>query len=136
MRLFSRHFLLFLLSATFANAQLSTKHYIPPLPFQGESNPNANYFRTVHMYISTPAERANFIIKPFGSGSEQWISGVVLNNSSYKVQLNNNVIGSLPVNPNTFNYGVTGKGYEVTSDREIYVSIRVKHNFHVHSFQN
>ena len=130
MRLFSRHFLLFLLSATFANAQLSTKHYIPPLPFQGESNPNANYFRTVHMYISTPAERANFIIKPFGSGSEQWISGVVLNNSSYKVQLNNNVIGSLPVNPNTFNYGVTGKGYEVTSDREIYVSIRVKHNFH------
>ena len=130
MRLFSRHFLLFLLSATFANAQLSTKHYIPPLPFQGESNPNANYFRTVHMYISTPAERANFIIKPFGSGSEQWISGVVLNNTSYKVQLNNNVIGSLPVNPNTFNYGVTGKGYEVTSDREIYVSIRVKHNFH------
>ena len=130
MRLFSRLFLLFLLSATFANAQLSTKHYIPPLPFQGESNPNANYFRTVHMYISTPAERANFIIKPFGSGSEQWISGVVLNNTSYKVQLNNNVIGSLPVNPNTFNYGVTGKGYEVTSDREIYVSIRVKHNFH------
>ena len=130
MRLFSRHFLLFLLCATFANAQLSTKHYIPPLPFQGESNPNANYFRTVHMYISTPAERANFIIKPFGSGSEQWISGVVLNNSSYKVQLNNNVIGSLPVNPNTFNYGVTGKGYEVTSDREVYVSIRVKHNFH------
>ena len=130
MRLFSRHFLLFLLSATFANAQLSTKHYIPPLPFQGEANPNANYFRTVHMYISTPAERANFIIKPFGSGSEQWISGVVLNNTSYKVQLNNNVIGSLPVNPNTFNYGVTGKGYEVTSDREIYVSIRVKHNFH------
>ncbi len=130
MRLFSRHFLLFLLSATFANAQLSTKHYIPPLPFQGESNPNANYFRTVHMYISTPAERANFIIKPFGSGSEQWISGVVLNNASYKVQLNNNIIGSLPVNPNTFNYGVTGKGYEVTSDREVYVSIRVKHNFH------
>ena len=130
MRLFSRHFLLFLLCATFANAQLSTKHYIPPLPFQGESNPNANYFRTVHMYISTPAERANFIIKPFGSGSEQWISGVVLNNASYKVQLNNNIIGSLPVNPNTFNYGVTGKGYEVTSDREVYVSIRVKHNFH------
>jgi len=130
MRLFSRLFLLFLLSAPFVNAQLSTKHYIPPLPFQGESNPNANYFRTVHMYISTPAERANFIIKPFGSGSEQWISGVVLKNSSYKVQLNNNVIGSLPVNPNTFNYGVTGKGYEVTSDREVYVSIRVKHNFH------
>ncbi len=130
MRLFSRLFLLFLLSAIFANAQLSTKHYIPPLPFQGEANPNANYFRTVHMYISTPAERANFIIKPFGSGSEQWISGVVLNNASYKVQLNNNIIGSLPVNPNTFNYGVTGKGYEVTSDREVYVSIRVKHNFH------
>ena len=130
MRLFSRLSLLFLLCATFANAQLSTKHYIPPLPFQGESNPNANYFRTVHMYISTPAERANFIIKPFGSGSEEWVSGVVLNNASYKVQLNNNVIGSLPVNPNTFNYGVTGKGYEVTSDREVYVSIRVKHNFH------
>ena len=130
MRLFSRLFLLFLLSVIFANAQLSTKHYIPPLPFQGEANPNANYFRTVHMYISTPAERANFIIKPFGSGSEQWISGVVLNNASYKVQLNNNIIGSLPVNPNTFNYGVTGKGYEVTSDREVYVSIRVKHNFH------
>ena len=130
MRLFSRLFLLFLLSATFINAQLSTKHYIPPLPFQGEANPNANYFRTVHMYISTPAERANFIIKPFGSSSEQWISGVVLNNASYKVQLNNNIIGSLPVNPNTFDYGVTGKGYEVTSDREVYVSIRVKHNFH------
>tara|TARA_Y100001958_G_scaffold159460_1_gene161070 strand:+ start:2552 stop:9124 length:6573 start_codon:yes stop_codon:yes gene_type:complete len=108
-------------------AQLSTRHYIPPIPaqyYQGYEIYNSSF-----LYISTPYDEARFTIKPVGQSATNWITGVVKNSDSYKIQLSNDEIGADPsVVQNDFIF--TDKGFEIVADREIYVSLRIKANNH------
>ena len=108
-------------------AQLSTRHYIPPIPaqyYQGNEFYNSSF-----LYISTPYDEARFTIKPVGQSATNWLTGVVKNNDSYKIQLSNDEIGADPsVVQNDFIF--TDKGFEIVADREIYVSLRIKANNH------
>lgn len=70
--------LFLLLSVTSLFAQLSTKHYIPPLSAAefGNANPNDQYF-----YISAPSKKPiRYLIKEIGKPSSSAISGIVSNN--------------------------------------------------------
>ncbi|MGB1972347.1 MAG: hypothetical protein ACPHSE_07615, partial [Flavobacteriaceae bacterium] len=111
-------------------AQLSTKHYIPPIPaqfYQGDV-----FYNTAFLYISTPYPEARFTIKPIGQSSNNWITGVVTNTSSYKIQLSNDDIGA---DQSGFenDFAFRDKGLEIVADREIYVSLRIKADYHAGS---
>ena len=111
-------------------AQLSTKHYIPPIPaqfYQGDV-----FYNTAFLYISTPYPEARFTIKPIGQSSNNWIVGTVTSSDSFKVQLASGQVGAgSSGSQNSFVFN--NKGYEVVSDREIYVSLRVKADYHAGS---
>ncbi|MFL2594001.1 MAG: hypothetical protein ACJ0PV_00220 [Flavobacteriaceae bacterium] len=106
---------------------MSTRHYIPPIPaqyYQGNEFYNSSF-----LYISTPYDEARFTIKPVGQSATNWVTGVVKNSDSYKIQLSNDEIGADPsVVQNDFIF--TDKGFEIVADREIYVSLRIKANNH------
>ncbi|MDA0327279.1 MAG: hypothetical protein O3C47_08885, partial [Bacteroidetes bacterium] len=112
--------------------QLSKVHYIPPLPYDifRTTNPNDYYFGSVHIYVSTPEPTATFTIRPLGGAVSDWSSEIVVTKeNSYKSVLNPNIIGVSPENfpiKNVF----SNKGYQIVSDKEIYVSIRAKHQYH------
>jgi hypothetical protein len=108
-------------------AQLSTKHYVPPIPaqfYQGDV-----FYNTAFLYISTPYPEARFTIKPIGQSSNNWITGVVTNTDSYKIQSSNDDIGADPSGLEN-NFTFRDKGFEVVADRGIYVSLRIKANNH------
>ena len=109
--------------------QLSKVHYIPPLPYSQTTNIEQDYFKSVFVFISTPEPVANFSIRPLGSPESAWISASVSKNNSYQLELNRDVIGA---NPQDFSaqYKFQKKGYKIVSDKEIYVSVRARHNNH------
>ena len=87
------------------------------------------FYNSSFLYISTPYDEARFTIKPVGQSATNWITGVVKNSDSYKIQLSNDEIGADPsVVQNDFIF--TDKGFEIVADREIYVSLRIKANNH------
>jgi len=108
-------------------AQLSTRHYVPPIPgqyYQGDVFYNSSY-----LYISTPYPEARFTIKPIGQLANNWITGVVTNTDSFKVEVSNDEVGADPSGfENDFTF--TDKGFEVVADRGVYVSLRIKANNH------
>ena len=122
-------FVLSLWAATYVYGQLSKVHYISPLPYGGYGD-ISDYFNSVHLYVSTPEDQATFTIRPLGSPISDWSPPVVVTkNTSYKVKLENNIIGAIPQDfpaKNVF----SNKGYEIVSDKEIYVSVRAKHDYH------
>ena len=108
--------------------QLSKVHYIPPLPSANISNGRYT-FDSAYIYISTPESLANFTIKPLGSPPSEWFTGSVTKTNSYKRLLDREVMGAYTENftsTNVFN----DKGYQIISDKEIYVSVRVKAENH------
>ena len=110
-----------------ALAQLSTRHYIPPIPAQYFQN--NEFYNSSFFYISTPYPEARFTIKPIGQSANNWITGVVKKNDSYKIQLSNDEIGADPsIVQNDFIF--TDKGFEIVADRGVYVSLRIKANNH------
>ena len=108
--------------------QLSKVHYIPPLPYF-DTAANDDYFKSVYIYVSTPEPVANFSIRPLGSPASSWISASVTNNSSYSSALDRNIIGAI-ANDVTAQHIFENKGYKIVSDKEIYVSVRVRHDYH------
>lgn len=75
--------LLFLGSVHITFAQLSTKHFIPPLTSAefGNANPENQYF-----YISTPStQEVSFVIKPLGQPDSSNITGIVSNTNSQEI---------------------------------------------------
>ena len=118
----------FLISSTMMFSQLSKVHYIPPMPSAGVSNAEDS-FESVYIYLSTPESEANFTIKPLGSPASEWITGSVTNANSYKLLLDRNVIGAYTEDPASTNV-FQDKGYHVTSDKEMYVSVRARHRNH------
>ncbi|WP_198342491.1 T9SS type B sorting domain-containing protein [Polaribacter sp. SA4-12] len=102
-------------------AQLSKKHFIPPLTYAetGNANPENQYF-----YISTPSNKSvSYTIKQIGvTGSD--ITGFVSSTSPEEI-----FIGSgdsqLFVDSRTTSVVHNDKGYIIEADDVIYVSIRV-----------
>ena len=119
----------FLCLPTSLFGQLSKVHYIPPLPYFQTTNAAEDYFYSVYIYVSTPEPVANFSIRPLGSPSSAWVSASVTNNSSYSSALDRNIIGAV-ASDLTAQHIFQNKGYKIVSDKEIYVSVRVRHNFH------
>ena len=108
-------------------AQLSTRHYIPPIP--GEFFQGGAFYNSSFLYISTPHPEARFTIKPIGQSANNWIAGMVTNTNSYKIQVSNDEVGADPSGfENDFTF--TNKGFEIVADREVYVSLRIKANNH------
>ena len=111
----------------YGTAQLSTRHYIPPIP--GQYSQNQVFYNESYLYISTPYPEARFTIKPIGQSANNWITGLVTSTNSFRVKVSNDEVGADPSNFEN-NYTFTDKGFEVTADREIYVSLRIKANNH------
>ena len=108
-------------------AQLSTRHYIPPIP--GEFYRGEVFYNSSFLYISTPYAETRFTIKPIGQSANNWISGVVTNTDSYRIRVSNDELGADPSGfENDFTF--IDKGFEIVADREIYVSLRIKANYH------
>ena len=108
-------------------AQLSTKHYIPPIPAQFYQDDL--FYNTAFLYISTPFPEARFTIKPIGQPANNWFNGTVTNAESFKIQTSNDEVGA---DASSFqnNHVFNDKGFEIVADREIYVSLRVRANNH------
>ena len=111
-------FFLGLFLTTFA--QLSKKHFIPPLTYAetGNANPENQYF-----YISTPSsQNVSFTIKQIGSNDD--ITGSVSSTAPQEIFIGNGD-SQLFVDSRTTSVVHNNKGYIIEANDVIYVSIRV-----------
>ena len=111
-------FFLGLFLTTFA--QLSKKHFIPPLTYaeEGNANPENQYF-----YISTPStQNVSFTIKQIGSNDD--ITGSVSSTAPQEIFIGNGN-SQLFVDSRTTSIVHNNKGYIIEANDVIYVSIRV-----------
>ncbi|WP_405567473.1 IgGFc-binding protein [Polaribacter sp. Asnod6-C07] len=103
-----------------ANAQLSKKHFIPPLTYaeEGNANPENQYF-----YISTPSNKdVSYTIKQVGSDTD--ITGIVSSSNPQEIFIATGD-SQLFVDANQTGTVHKDKGYIVEATDVIYVSIRV-----------
>lgn len=101
-------------------AQLSKKHYIPPLTYAelGNANPNEQF-----MYLSTPSEEdVTYIIKQVGSSND--ITGIVSRNNPQQITIGNGD-SQLFVDSRQTSVVHDNKGFIVEASDVIYVSLRV-----------
>lgn len=112
-------FLFSLVCVTNLNAQLSKKHYLPPIT---SDDPIENQY----IYISTPKNKnVAFRIIPIGQPASEIISGIVSNSSPFTTT-------SFAVGAQLFQTSnqtatiITNKGYIVEADDVIYVSVRMR----------
>lgn len=104
-------------------AQLSKKHYIPPLTSAefGNANPEEQYF-----YISTPSTKnVTYTITLVGQPSSSTISGIVSNASPVEISLGTGY-GQLFIESNQSSIIKNNKGYIIEAEDVIYVSLRMK----------
>ena len=102
-------------------AQLSKKHFIPPLTYaeNGNANPENQYF-----YISTPSTKnVNYTIKQIGLTTSD-ITGVVSSTSPKEIFIGSDN-SQLFVDSRTTSIVYNNKGYIIEADDAIYVSVRV-----------
>ena len=110
-----------LISIKKTNAQLSKKHFIPPLTYAetGNANPENQYF-----YISTPStQNVSYTIKQIGFPAND-ITGFVSSNTPQEIFIANGN-SQLFVDSRTTSVVHNDKGYIIEADDVIYVSIRV-----------
>ena len=103
-------------------AQLSTRHFIPPLTNAefGNANPENQYF-----YISTPnVQNVNYTIKQIGLPAASDINGTVNNTNPQEIFIGTGATQLFQESPQTSTV-TSNKGYIIESDAAIYVSIRV-----------
>ena len=100
-------------------AQLSKKHFIPPIT---SDDPIANQY----IYISTPKNKnVSFKIIPVGRPATEEISGIVSNSTPFKTT-------SFAVGNQLFQESsqtatiINNKGYIVKADDVVYVSVRMR----------
>jgi gliding motility-associated-like protein len=113
---------IFFILISFQNlhAQLSKKHFIPPLTYaeSGNANPENQY-----LYISTPSEQnVSFTIKKIGSNDD--VSGSVSSNAPQEIFIGNGD-SQLFVDSRVTSIVHINKGYIIEANDVIYVSIRV-----------
>ena len=105
------------------NAQLSQKHYIPPLTYadQGNANPEEQY-----IYISTPSSsNVSFTIQEVGSNTTPAVRTVTKNNPQ-EISIGSGD-SQLFVAPSLTSKVHKNKGYIIEANGgQIYVSIRVR----------
>ncbi|MFY9241679.1 MAG: IgGFc-binding protein, partial [Polaribacter sp.] len=101
------------------SAQLSKKHYLPPIT---SDDPIANQF----IYISTPKNKnVGFRIIPVGQPSSSEIKGIVSNSTPFTTS-------SLDVGDQLFQASnqtatvISNKGYIIEADDVVYVSVRMR----------
>ncbi|MEP2432797.1 MAG: T9SS type B sorting domain-containing protein [Polaribacter sp.] len=102
------------------HAQLSKKHFIPPLTYAdtGNANPEGQYF-----YISTSSnQNVTYTITQIGSNND--ITGIVSNTSPKEIYIGDGN-SQLFVDSNTTSTVYNNKGYIVEASDVVYVSIRV-----------
>ncbi|MGJ8746090.1 T9SS type B sorting domain-containing protein, partial [Polaribacter sp.] len=103
------------------HAQLSKKHFIPPLTYAetGNANPENQYF-----YISTPSNNnVSYTIKQIGSPSNN-LTGFVTSSTPKEIYIGNGD-SQLFVDSRQTSVVHTNNGYIIEADDVIYVSIRV-----------
>ncbi len=116
-------FLCFFFCSYIIQAQLSKKHYLPPLTSAefGNANPENQYF-----YISTPStQNITYTITPIGQPATSIVSGIVSNTTPVELFIGTGN-GQLFVDANSTSVVTTDKGYIVEADDVIYVSIRMQ----------
>ena len=110
---------LFVLFASSAFSQISKTHYIPPITYanSGGATPTDQW-----IYISTPSVNDVIVdITEIGGGTTQ----VIINNStSYPHPVSSSSPSQLAVNRNTVGQVITNRGYIISADCPIYVSVR------------
>ena len=112
-------FIFILLVSTFSFSQLSKNHYIPPIS-SGPSNADP---LDQLMYISTPNQGdVNFTINIVGGNS---ISGTVSNATPYVYGIADSGYSSFVQDPATTSRVTSDKGYIISADSPIYVSVRL-----------
>uniref|UniRef100_UPI003F6B1812 IgGFc-binding protein n=1 Tax=Polaribacter sp. TaxID=1920175 RepID=UPI003F6B1812 len=110
-----------LLGSLTTQAQLSKKHFIPPLTYAetGNANPENQYF-----YISTPSNNnVSYTIKQIGFPTND-INGVVSKTSPQEILIGTGDTQLFVSSPQT-SVIHNNKGYIIEADDVIYVSIRV-----------
>ena len=113
---------IFFLCLNSLQAQLSKKHFIPPLTNSAFSNANPE---DQYIYISTPSIQAvSFRIRQIGLPDSSDINGVVNNTTPAEIFIGNGVT-QLFQTSNTTSTVTNNKGYIIEADAAIYVSIRV-----------
>ena len=111
----------YLFCITNTQAQLSKKHFIPPLTYAetGNANPENQY-----IYISTPSNvNVRYTIKQIGLPKND-ITGVVSSSSPQEIYIGNGN-SQLFIDSNATSVVHDDKGYIIEADDVIYVSIRV-----------
>lgn len=122
-RIKSLLFLLLLLFTSLGYAQLSKKHYIPPLT---AGPPNANP-EDQHIYISTPSNSlVPYTIIPIGQPTANYINGTV-SNATPQIET---ITGTgdntqLFIPSGSTSTIVNNKGYIIEAQAPIYVSVRM-----------
>lgn len=105
-------------------AQLSTKHYIPPIT-------TSDVIGAQYIYISTPRNQdIPFTITPVGGTP---FNGIVSNTNSYELLFgfgDNSQLHQLSFQTSTV---LDNKGYIIEAEDVIYVSVRVRSNTLVHA---
>ncbi|OBY66791.1 hypothetical protein LPB301_06225, partial [Polaribacter reichenbachii] len=113
-------FILFIFYCKDVKAQLSKKHFIPPLTYaeEGNANPESQYF-----YISTPTNKdVSYTIKQIGQDND--ITGIVSSSNPQEIFIATGD-SQLFVNANETGTVHTNKGYIIEATDVIYVSVRV-----------
>ncbi|WP_298948811.1 T9SS type B sorting domain-containing protein [uncultured Polaribacter sp.] len=113
--------LFFFIGVTTINAQLSKKHFIPPLTYAetGNANPENQYF-----YISTPSSNnVSFTIKQIGFPNNN-ITGFVSKSNPQEIFIESGDSQLFVSSPQT-SVIHNNKGYIIEADDVIYVSVRV-----------
>ena len=124
-------FIYFLFSSiTLSFAQLSTKHYIPPVAVS-----NSTAIQEQYLYISTPKNNnVSYTITYIGTGFSE--TDFVSNTSPKEIPIKNPVTGNNDFNSNTqfvvsnnlnlTNTPLNNRGFIIESEDVIYVSVRVR----------
>lgn len=116
-------FCLLILFSIRGYAQLSKKHYIPPLTFanSGSSTPQDQY-----IYLSTPRNiDVPYTIKPIGQPEANYITGVVNNSNPAEISIGSGGNTQLFIPSPSSSVITTNKGYIIESEDVIYVSVRM-----------
>jgi hypothetical protein len=113
-------FLLLIFSGTSIFSQISKTHYIPPIAYSGSGSsvPQEQY-----IYLSTPSiNPVNYTIQEIGGSV---VSQDIIDNSNpYRYDVPGTGQTQLAVNKSNVGRVITNRGYIITADCPIYVSVR------------
>jgi hypothetical protein len=123
-------FLLLVFSGTSIFSQISKVHYIPPITYsgQGASTPADQY-----IYLSTPSvNNVRYTIQEIGGTIVR--DDEINNSSPYRYDIPGTGQTQLAVNRSNVGRVITNRGYIITADCPIYVSVRYNVQYQAGAF--